>query len=253
MNGSLPPSSRFTRAIRRAARSAIRVPVATLPVNAMPSTRSSSTSRSPTSPPPASSATRPAGQVVDARRERERGQRRELGRLAQRGVAGRQHRRELPGEQQQRVVPRHDAGDDAERLLEHERELGRLDGRDHAPLGGARQLGVEVERARGPADLVAVLDQRLAALAGHQLGQLVGALAQLRGDLVQRLGALGGRRARPLALRARRGAHGGVELLAVGRADLGQRAPRAPGPRPRARARCRRPARRRSAVASPWR
>ena len=61
MNGSLPPISRFTRAVRVAARSAIRVPVATLPVNAMQSTRSSSTSRAPTSPPPASSATSPAG------------------------------------------------------------------------------------------------------------------------------------------------------------------------------------------------
>ena len=90
----------------------------------------------------------------------------------------------------------------AERLLEHQRELARLDGRDHAALRGARELGVEVERARRPADLVAVLDQRLAALARHQLGQLVGPVAHAGRHLVQRLRALGGGRARPLALGA---------------------------------------------------
>ena len=54
----------------------------------------------------------PGRQVLDARRERERGERRELRRLAQCGVAGGQHGRELPGQQEQRVVPRHDAGDE---------------------------------------------------------------------------------------------------------------------------------------------
>ena len=89
------------------------------------------------------------------------------------------------------------------------------------PFGAARELGVEVERARGPAHLVAVLDERLAALAGHQLGQLVGAGAQPRRDLVQRLGALGRRRGGPLALGAPGRLDRRVELGGVGRPDLG--------------------------------
>ena len=169
--------------------------------------------------------------VVHARRERQRRERRELGRLAERGVAGGEHRRELPGEQQQRVVPRHDAGDEPERLLQHERELRRLDRRDHPALRAARQLGVEVERARRPADLVAVLDQRLAALAGHQLGQLVGAGAQPRGDLVQRLRALGGRRRGPLALGAAGVLDRGVELRRVAASRRSRSSPRGRDPR----------------------
>ena len=158
-------------------------------------------------------------EVVHARRERQRRERRELRRLAQSGVAGGEHGRELPGQQEQRVVPRHDAGDEPERLLQHERELRGLDRRDHPALRAARQLGIEVERARRPADLVAVLDQRLATLAGHQLGQLFRAGAQPRGDLVQRLRALGGRGRGPLALGAAGGLDRGVELRRVGRAD----------------------------------
>ena len=70
-------------------------------------------------------------------------------------VAGGERGRDLPREQQQRVVPGHDAADDAHRLLHHERELGRLDRRDHAAREVAAHLGVVVERRRGPADLVA--------------------------------------------------------------------------------------------------
>ena len=81
MNGSLPPSSRLTRAIRRAARSAIRVPVATLPVS---DAVDALVVDQPLADVAASRQQRDeaAGQVVDARRESEGGQRRELGRLA---------------------------------------------------------------------------------------------------------------------------------------------------------------------------
>ena len=110
-------------------------------------------------------------QVLEARREHQRRERRQLRRLADDGVAGRERGRELPGEQQQRVVPGHDAPDDADRLLEHERELRRLDRRDHAAGEVAAHLGVVVERGGGPADLVGVLDQRLAALERHHAGR----------------------------------------------------------------------------------
>ena len=119
-------------------------------------------------------------QVVEARRQHQGRERRQLRRLADGRVAGRQRRRELPGEQQQRVVPRHDAADHADRLLQHERELRRLDRRDHAAGAVAPDLGVVVERGGGPADLVGVLDQRLAALERHHARELVGALAQQR-------------------------------------------------------------------------
>ena len=175
MNGSLPPISRFTRATRSAHATATRLPVSTEPVKATQSTRSSRTIASPTSPAPASRFTTPGGRWSKQRRQHQRRERRQLGGLADRRVAGRQRGRELPGQQQQRVVPRHDAADHAHRLLQHERELRRLDRRDHAAGAVAPDLGVVVERGRGPADLVGVLDQRLAALERHRPGQLVGA------------------------------------------------------------------------------
>ena len=52
---------------------------------------------------------------------------------------------DLPREQEQRIVPGHDAGDHAERLLEDEGELSRLDRGDHAPCEVAPHLGVVVE------------------------------------------------------------------------------------------------------------
>ena len=136
-------------------------------------------------------------QVLEAVGQRERGQRRHLGRLADGRVAGGERGRELPREQQQRVVPGHDAGDHAHRLLEHERELRGLDGRDHAAGEVAAHLRVVVERRGRPADLVAVLDERLAALERHQPAKLVDAGTQARRHLVQQLGALDRRRVRP--------------------------------------------------------
>ena len=170
MNGSLPPSSRLTRATRSAHTLAIRLPVADRAgegdaVDALVGDDRARRRRRRRR----ARLTTPGGQVLEAAAPACRV---ESGvssdGLQTRRVAGRQRRRELPGEQQQRVVPRHDAGDDAERLLEHQRQLGRLDRRDHAARRVAADLGVVVERGRGPADLVAVLDQRLAALARHQ-------------------------------------------------------------------------------------
>ncbi len=173
MNGSLPPISRLTLATRSAQSAAIFFPVSTEPVKATQSMRSSATIAAPTSPAPASRLTTPSRQVVEARRERQGRERGQLGRLADRRVAGGERRRQLPGEQQQRVVPGHDAADGADRVLDHQRQLAGLDRGDHPPGGVAADLGVVVERRRGPADLVGVLDQRLSALERHQLGELV--------------------------------------------------------------------------------
>ena len=63
----LPPSSRLTRFSRRAARSAIRLPVADDPVNEMTGTSGESTIASPTSaPPPVTRLTVPAGNPASA-------------------------------------------------------------------------------------------------------------------------------------------------------------------------------------------
>jgi hypothetical protein len=159
-------------------------------------------------------------QVVEAGGEHQRRDRRQLGRLADDGVAGRQRGRELPGEQQQRVVPGDDRPDDTERLLEHERELGRLDRRDDPAGEVAAHLGVVVERGGGPADLVGVLDQWLAALERHRVRELVGPGSQPGRDLVQELGALGGRRRRPAGEGLARGGDRRVDLFGRGGPDL---------------------------------
>ena len=223
MNGSLPPISRFARATRCAQATATRLPVSTEPVNATQSTRSSCVIASPTSPAPAIRFTTPAGRWSKQPAQHQRRKRRQLRRLADGRVAGGQRGRELPGQQQQRVVPGHDAAHHAHRLLQHQGELGRLDRRDHAAGAVAPDLRVVVERGRGPADLVGVLEQRLAALERHHPGQLVGAGAQPRRHLVQHLAALDRGRARPSARRFARGRDRGVHLLGAGSATPAMR------------------------------
>ena len=222
MNGSLPPISRLTRATRSAQTAAIRLPVSTEPVNATQSMRSSATSVAPDVAGAGDEVDDAGRQVVEAVGERQRRERRDLRRLADGGVAGRERGGELPGQQQQRVVPGDDAGDRADRLLDHERELARLDRRDHPAGGVAPDLGVVVEGGGGPADLVGVLEPRLAALERHQLGELVGAVAQPGGDLVQQLAALERGRALPAALGLGRGGDRGVELLGRRRSNRGE-------------------------------
>ena len=163
------------------------------------------------------------GEVVEAVGEGQRRERRQLGGLADDRVPGRESGRELPREEQQRVVPRHDAGDDAHRLLQHQGELRRLDRRDHAAGEVAAHLRVVVERGGRPADLVGVLDQRLAALERHQPRELVRAVAQPRGDLVQELGPLDGRHAAPVAGRLACRGDRGVDLLVRRQLDRGDR------------------------------
>ncbi len=221
MNGSLPPISRLTRASREAQAAATRLPVATEPVKATQSTSSCSLIAAPTSPAPAIRLTTPGRQVVEERRQLQGRERRHLRRLADDGAPGRQRRRHLPAEQEQRVVPGDDAADHAEGVLDHERQLRRLDRRDHPAGAVAADLGVVVERRRAPLDLVAVLDQRLAALGGHRPRELLAVLAQAAGDLVEHLAALAGRRRRPEGKGLPSGGDRRVDLLRRGAADGG--------------------------------
>ena len=163
------------------------------------------------------------GEVVEAVGEGQRRQRRQLGGLAHDRVPRRESGRDLPREEEQRVVPGDDAGDDAHRLLQHERELGRLDRRDHTAGEVAAHLRVVVEGRGRPPDLVGVLDQRLASLERHQPRELVRAVAQPRGDLVQELGTLDGRHVAPVAGRLASGGDRGVDLLVRRQLDRGDR------------------------------
>ncbi len=65
MKGSLPPISRFTRAIRSMHAAATFLPVSTEPVNATASTPSCEEIAPPTSPAPATMLTAPVGHVVE--------------------------------------------------------------------------------------------------------------------------------------------------------------------------------------------
>ena len=221
MNGSLPPISRFIRATRSAHTEAIFLPVATEPgeghaVHALVGHDGAAHVAGA-----GQQRQGPGGQVVEHRRQHQRGQRRDLRRLGHHRVARRQRRGELPGQQQQRVVPGHDGAHHAHRLLGHQGQLRRLDRRDHPPGRGTAQLGVEVERRRGPVDLVGVLDQRLAALQRHHARQLVLRRAEAGGHLVQHLAPLerGGPGPDGKRLGGRR--DGGVHLCGRGRADVG--------------------------------
>ncbi len=160
----------------------------------------------------------PCREVLEALGERERRERGQLGRLGDDRVPGCERRRDLPRQQQQRVVPGDDAADDAHRLLEDEGKLRRLDRRDDAAGEVTPELRVVVEGRRRPSNLVRVLDQRLAALLGHQLGELVRAGAHLRSDLVEHLPALDRGRRGPGARRFPRRRDRCVDLLGRGEA-----------------------------------
>ncbi len=156
---------------------------------------------------------RAARQSGESAREIERRQRRLFGRLDDDGIAGGEGRRHLPRQQQQGVVPRHNRGDDAVRLLDREVDLVRRHWRNRAAARVAPDLGVIVETGRRPLDLVMVLAVRFAALAGHRSGKLTVALAHPPGDLVQKASLLDAGQEPPALERRPRRAHGAVGIL----------------------------------------
>ena len=202
---------------------AIRVPTAVEPVKAMQATSGSSTSGSPTSAPvPVTTLTTPGGRSSSAvSHHAQRRQRRQLARLDDDGVAGGDRGRDLPGHEQERIVERHDAADDAERLLDGEVHLVGRHRRDRAAVRVARDLGVVVEAGGAPLDLVEVLDARLAALEREELGEAGAVFAHEAGGLVEELAALDRRHAFASgAERRRRHCDGAAHVLRRGLDDL---------------------------------
>ena len=132
MFGDLPPSSSVTllQRLGGAAHDAA-CRSRSSPVNAILSTPGmlDDAPGRPSSPAPVTTLSTPGGRPTSCAisAERERGQRRLARRLDDDGVAARQRRRDLPRRQQQREVPRHDRGDDADRLAQRVGEVVALD------------------------------------------------------------------------------------------------------------------------------
>ena len=180
------------------------LPVATEPVKAMQSTRSSAAERGADVARAGEQVDDAGRQVLEAAGQHQGRERRQLRGLADDAVAGRERRRELPGEQQQRVVPGDDAADDAERVLDDHRQLGRLDRRDHpagAGRGRSRRSSRRPPRVHSTSSRFSISGLPPSAVIVRR--QLVGALAQPPRDLVQHLAALDRRGPRPAARRPR--------------------------------------------------
>ena len=191
MNGALPPSSSetfFTWPAHWAIRS---LPTSVEPVK--PSLRT--IGFDVISPPiagasaasPVTTEKTPGGTpgLLGERRDRERGQRRLLGRLEHHRAADGERGRRLAGGHRGGEVPGRDAGGDADRLAQHddppvgERLL------DHAAVEALRLLAEPLVERGGVRDLELRLEERLALLAHEERRQVVGALHHQVGEAAQ--------------------------------------------------------------------
>ena len=118
MLADLPPSSSVSPVPVPASARWISLPTAVEPVKAILSSAGADElgARAPVAGDDVDDAGGEVGLLADLGQQ-QRGQRRRLGRLQDRGVAGGERRRELPRRHQQREVPRHDLADDAARLV----------------------------------------------------------------------------------------------------------------------------------------
>jgi hypothetical protein len=151
--------------------------------------------------------------------ETDRGQRRELGRLEDDGVAGGQCGSQAPAGDGHREVPRNDDADDPERLVE--RDVDAAGDRDlvagHA-LGGRR---VVVQDVADVARLPRGVAPGVAGVADLQLGQLIDVLVDHGGEAAQQPRPLAGRHGAPRRVRLGSTVDGRVGLLDRRRGDLG--------------------------------
>ena len=125
-------------------------------------------------------------------------QRRELGRLHDRGVAGRQGRRDLPAHLQERVVPGPDQAADPDRLVDDPAEGVRVARVDEAARLLVGEIRVIAEDPGDVGHVPAALAHRLAGVERLQASHLLEVAIDQLGDRVQDGGPLAGRRARPV-------------------------------------------------------
>src|SRR3954465_16033311 len=180
ISASLPPSSSSALPSRPAHASATSRPVSTEPVWMTRSTPGCAASGRPARAPPGSSwraAPRESGardvEGLDEPRARER---RLLRRLVDNGVAGHERGGDLAAGDRDRVVPRHEQGDHAARLVDH--QVGGVPAPgERPPAVEGPQLRVLLDRADARLDPAERVPDRLAALARLELGELAGVLA----------------------------------------------------------------------------
>ena len=149
-------------------------------------------------------------------------ERRELRRLEDHCIAARERGRSLPTGDLQRIVPRADAGNDAERLAPRVAE--RLGSEVHMLAAEARRESGVVFEAFGAGDDIdgSRLLDGLARVAGLELGELAVAGAQQIGGAAQDAAALRPRHGGPLDLRRLRLHDRGINLHRPVHLEFGQ-------------------------------
>src|SRR5690606_35825536 len=128
--------------------------------------------------------------------QRQRGQRRLLGRLDHHGAAGRQRRPDLAGDHGGGEVPGRDGGGDPDGLLQHHQALAALGALQDVAVDALGFFGEPFQERRGVGDLAGRFGDRLALLGRHDGGQvlLVGhhQLGPFQQDRAAFLAGLGG-------------------------------------------------------------
>ena len=224
MIGDLPPSSSVTALTVPEASFITALPVPTEPVSETLRIAGWRVSSRPVAEWPCTTWKRPVGKprVAIDLRELDGGERREARRLEDHRVAEGERGRRFPAGDLQRVVPRADAGGDAERLAARVAEGGRAE--VDVLAGRALRERGEVLEALGARDHVddARLLDRLAGVAGLERGERVVARAQDLRRAAQDARALGAGERGPGGLRRARRLHRGLDLGGAGHGKRGQ-------------------------------
>ena len=163
--------------------------------------------------------------LLRERRDRERGERRLLGRLQHHRAAGRERRRRLARRHRRREVPGRDPRRHADRLLRDVDPLVRPRRRDRVAVDALRLLAEPLVERGGVRDLDARLRERLALLEHHEPREIVLVLEHEVGEPAQHASAI---LRRPRLPRGKRALGGGERASRLGRAH-----PRHLGDRPR--------------------